>query len=119
MKTNHLFLDVSEINNYEQIISEIINDPNFEHIYDVEAYIADIDKKRDLNSLEHKRAVFTIIKGLLDTSLIEVDIQFIRPKHVQNPKTEEELFAYLDEYWDKVDENIRGYLVFFENKKQV
>ncbi|MFJ1327575.1 MULTISPECIES: hypothetical protein [Capnocytophaga] len=39
MKTNHLFLDVSEINNYEQIISEIINDPNFEHIYDVEAYI--------------------------------------------------------------------------------
>lgn len=101
-------LNKNEINNIDKIINVINTDKNFEHIGDIIALLDKYDKKRKLNSLELKKAVFTIIKLIIE------DLNFVAVKSYKNRidfYNLDDIFEYLEQNWFTSD--IREYLLFF------
>jgi hypothetical protein len=126
--SDSLFLDKSDINNFDDIMYVIFNYGlqkdvlAVENTGDIISYLDKYDKVRDLNDPDLKKAVLTIIKVMLETGEVELEFRYSWVQHVQQnpPKTEKEIFTFLNKYWDEDD----GYgmakilLVWFRRKGQ-
>lgn len=108
-----VFLEQENINNLDKIIKIIEVDTNFEHIGDIISLLNRYDKKRDLTSLELKKAVYTIIEALIESNNFKA-IRFLNNNKKIIYTNLNDVLAYLDEYWDSSD--IREYLLFFKRK---
>lgn len=105
------FLDKSEIRNFDEIIHVIFNCGlqkdvlAVENTGDIIYYLDQRDKIRDLNDPELKKAVLTVIRAMLETGQVELDFKHSWVEAVRdNPPTEpDEIFNFLNEYWDKDD----------------
>jgi hypothetical protein len=128
MNDTALFLEKEKINNFDDII-EVIKTSGItpgtiaiEHIGDVIFFLNKRDKKRDMDDPELKRATFTVIKTLLDLEIAEPlwRDSWVESVRTDPPKTQQELFAFLDKYWyEKHSSGLdRNYLVFFKRKGQ-
>lgn len=104
------FLKKTNINDFDKIIQIINKDKNFEHIGDIIFLLAKYDKKRDLNSLELKKAVYTIIEELVKNNEFKVFKYLNGNKKIVFKKIDD-MFIYLDQNWESTD--IREYLLFF------
>lgn len=110
------FINKKDINNFDIIINAIINDINFEHIGDIIYLLDKYDKKRDLESLELKNAVYLVIKTIVEDYNF-IAVRFINVKKKVYFKTIEEIFVFLNENWYISD--IREYLIFFIKPKNL
>lgn len=106
-----LLMDSSLINNFDKIIEVIFTCGlsrevlAVENTGDIIAMLMHWDKVRELHDPELKRAVFTVIKAMLDSGEVELDFSFTWVKSAREnpPIGEEKVFQFLDEYWDKDD----------------
>ena len=108
-----VLLEQENINNLDKIIKIIEVDTNFEHIGDIISLLNRYDKKRDLTSLELKKAVYTIIEALIESNNFKA-IRFLNNNKKIIYTNLNDVLAYLDEYWDSSD--VREYLLFFKRK---
>jgi hypothetical protein len=78
MVNKDLFLSRDQINGFDKIIEFILTGGitpgtlGIEHTGDIVSHLDHWDKKRDIKDPQLKRAVFTIIKTLLDMDVIEI-----------------------------------------------
>lgn len=105
-------LEKEKIDNLDIILKIIDIDTNFEHIGDIISLLNKYDKKRELDSLELKKAIYTIIKIMIE------ELNF---KPIKNLKTMivlsnlNDVFEYLEQNWFESD--AREYLLFFIKPK--
>ena len=123
---DYLFLKKEKINNFDMIMDIIFNAGlskdvlAVEHIGDIIFFLDKRDKVRDQNDPELKKAVFTVIKAMIDSGQVELRWQYTWVKSARDspPKNDKEIFDFLDEYWDK-DDGLgldKNYLLFFRKK---
>jgi len=72
---------------------------------------------RNFDDPELRQAVYTIIKAMLDSGKVELwwDYCWVESARNSPPKTQEDLFDFIEEYWDK-DDGFgleRSYLLWF------
>jgi len=122
------FLSPTQINKFDEIIDVIFNHGLSKEVLAVENtgdiiyYLDQHDKVRDLNDPELKKAVLTIIKAMLDTGEVELDFEhsWVREVKSDPPKNEEDIFNFLNIYWD-IDDAFglaKIHLVWFKRKGQ-
>jgi hypothetical protein len=126
---SNFFLNKNKINKFDEIIHVIDTcgiTPGtiaVEHIGDILFFLNQRDKKRDMNDPELKKAAFTVIKTLLDDEIAELmwADTWVKWARTSPPKSQEELFKFLDDYWYKKDASglDRNYLVYFKRKGQL
>jgi hypothetical protein len=123
-----LFLAKDQINNFEEIMHVIFNYGlqkdvlAVENTGDIIYYLDQRDKKRELDDPELKKAVLTIIRSMLATGEVELDFRYswVEKARDNPPKNEEEIFNFLNTYWDEDDGFglARIHLVWFRRKGQ-
>jgi hypothetical protein len=125
---DYLFLKKEEINNFDMIMDIIFNAGlskdvlAVEHIGDIIFFLDKRDKVRDQNDPELKKAVFTVIKAMIDSGQVELRWQYTWVKSARDspPKNDKEIFDFLDEYLNK-DDGLgldKNYLLFFRKLKK-
>lgn len=125
---NDLLMDFSLINNFEKIIEVIFNSGLSKEVIAVEntgdiiSLLDHWDKVRELDDPELKKAVFTVIKAMLDSGEVQLEFNYTWVKSAREnpPIGEEKVFQFLDEYWDKDDGFglSTEYLLWFRRKGQ-
>jgi hypothetical protein len=108
---NSLFLEKDQINNFNEIMYVILNYGlqkdvlAVENTGDIIYYLDQRDKNRTLDDPELKKAVLTIIHSMLATGEVELDFRYswVEKARENPPQTEEEIFNFLNTYWDEDD----------------
>jgi len=117
------FLNPSYIKNYNLIIDTILNKGRtpkvlaIENIGDLISILNYNDKRRNIDDPELKKAIFTIVKGMLDSGIVELwwDYCWVASARNSPPTTQEEIFKFLEHYWN-MDDGMgldRNYLLWF------
>jgi hypothetical protein len=125
---NSLFLEKDQINNFDEIMYVIFNYGlqadvlAVENTGDIIYNLDQRDKKRALDVPELKKAVLTIIREMLATGEVELDFRYtwVDKARKNPPQTEEEIFNFLNTYWDEDDGFglAKIHLVWFRRKGQ-
>jgi hypothetical protein len=124
---SNLYLDKNQINNFNQIINDMLEEgisPNtlsMEHIGDIISFLDADDKKRNLYDPELKKAVFTIIKELLSKPQVEINFQSssIPELRRRSDISNDELFQLLDKYWEIYQNHLtdRDYMIMLKKRR--
>jgi hypothetical protein len=119
-----LFLDKSEINNFDEIIDNMLsegicsNTICIEHIADIITHLDSDDKKRSIYDPQLKKAVFTVIRELISNSKVELVNEWSTIPELRDGTnvSHEKLFELLDEYWEIYKNNLtdRDYMLWFK-----